>query len=144
MADTITWAENGLVEIDAATVHRWLSSDLAVLVAVREEWEFAEEPIPGAINMPLPTFDAHRLPADDGRRLVLACGIGRRSARAADIMLAAGYDKVTHLSGGMLSWEVAGFKTLSGEPEKDNPPGENCHPDSGVSLSGPLRPFPQG
>lgn len=126
MADTITLAEKGLVEIDAATVHRWLSSDLAVLVDVREEWEFAEERIPGAINLPLSTFDAHTLPADDGRRLVLVCGIGRRSARAADIMLAAGYEKATHLSGGMLSWEVAGFKTLSGEPEKDTAPAKTA------------------
>ena len=41
-------------------------------------------------------------------------------------MPAAGYGKVTCLSGGMPSWEVAGFKTLSGEPEKDTAPAKTA------------------
>lgn len=119
MSDTVTWTEKRLIEIDAATLCRWLSSDMAVLVDVREEWEFAQDRIPGAINLPLSKFDIRKLPADDGRRLVLACAVGRRSAQAAGIMLATGHDKVTHLRGGMLSWDDAEFETVSGEPGKE-------------------------
>lgn len=119
MSDMVTWTEKKLIEIDATTLCRWLASDMAVLVDVREEWEFAQDRIPGAINLPLSKFDIRKLPDDDGRRLVLACAVGRRSAQAAGIMLATGHDKVTHLRGGMLSWDDAGYETVDGEPAKD-------------------------
>lgn len=124
MSDTVTWTEKKLIEIDAATLCRWLSSDMAVLVDVREEWEFVQDRIPGAINLPLSKFDIRKLPVDDGRRLVLACAVGRRSAQAAGIMLATGHDKVTHLRGGMLSWDDAGYETVDSEPAKEAAPAE--------------------
>jgi rhodanese-related sulfurtransferase len=115
MPDTTTWTEKRLIEIDAATLCRWMSSDMVVLVDVREEWEFVQDRIPGAINIPLSKFDIRKLPAEDGRRLVLTCAVGRRSAQAAGIMLATGYDQATHLRGGMLSWDDADYETVSGE-----------------------------
>ena len=126
MADTVAWTEKKLVEIDAATLCRWLSSDMAVLVDVREAWEFAQDRIPGAINLPLSSFDIHKLPPDDGRRVVLTCAAGRRSAQAAGIMLAAGYDKITCLRDGILSWEAADFGTVSDEPANDLFPADNA------------------
>jgi len=119
MTDTVTWTEKRLIEIDAPTLCRWLAADMAVLVDVREEWEFAQDRIPGAMNLPLSKFDIRKLPQDDGRRIVLTCAVGRRSAQAAGIMLSTGYEKVTHLRGGMLAWEDADFATVSGEPETE-------------------------
>jgi rhodanese-related sulfurtransferase len=119
MTDTVTWTEKRLIEIDAPTLCRWLAADMAVLVDVREEWEFAQDRIPGATNLPLSKFDIRKLPQDDGRRIVLTCAVGRRSAQAAGIMLSTGYEKVTHLRGGMLAWEDADFATVSGEPETE-------------------------
>ncbi len=116
MMNTATWTEKRLIEIDAATLCRWLASDMAVLVDVREEWEFAQDRIPGAINLPLSKFDIRKLPAEDGRRLVLTCAVGRRSAQAAGILLATGHDTATHLRGGMLAWDDADFETESGAP----------------------------
>ena len=120
MTDKVTWTEKRLIEIDVATLCRWLSSDMAVLVDVREEWEFAQDRIPGAINIPLSKFDIRKLPGEDGRRLVLTCAVGRRSAQAAGIMLATGHDQVIHLRGGMLAWDEADFETVSGKPEKES------------------------
>jgi rhodanese-related sulfurtransferase len=119
MTDKATWTEKRLIEIDAATLCRWLSSDMAVLVDVREEWEFLQDRIPGAINIPLSKFDIRKLPAEDGRRLVLTCAVGRRSAQAAGIMLATGHDQVIHLRGGMLAWDDAELETVSGETKTD-------------------------
>lgn len=116
MTNMASWTEKKLVEIDAPTLCRWLASDMAVLVDVREEEEFAEDRIPGAINIPLSRFDVRKLPARDGRRLVLACAVGRRSAQAAGILLAAGHETATHLRGGMLAWDDAGFQTEAEEP----------------------------
>lgn len=120
MTDKTTWTEKRLIEIDAATLCRWLSSDMAVLVDVREEWEFLQDRIARAINIPLSKFDIRKLPVDDGRRLVLTCAVGRRSAQAAGIMLATGYDQVIHLRGGMLAWDDAELETVSGEPKKES------------------------
>jgi rhodanese-related sulfurtransferase len=114
MTSEASWTEKKLIEIDAPTLCRWLASDMAVLVDVREESEFSEDRIPGAINVPLSRFDVRKLPGSDGRRLVLACAIGRRSAQAAGILLAAGQEIATHLRGGMLAWDDAGFGTESG------------------------------
>jgi len=116
MIDAASWTEKKLIEIDARTLCRWLASDMAVLVDVREEEEFAEDRIPGAINVPLSRFDVRKLPAEDGRRLVLTCGVGRRSAQAAGILLAAGCDTAWHLRGGMLAWDDAGFDTEMDTP----------------------------
>lgn len=119
MTDKAVWTEKRLIEIDAATLCRWLKSDMAVLVDVREEWEFVQDRIPGAINIPLSKFDIRKLPVDDGRRLVLTCAVGRRSAQAAGILLAAGQDEATHLRGGMLAWNEAEYETVSGEAGKE-------------------------
>lgn len=114
MSTATAWTEKRLIEIDAATLCRWLAADMAVLVDVREDAEFAEDRIPGAISMPLSGFDPAELPDTGGKRLVLTCAIGRRSAQAAGIMLASGYDQVIQLRGGMLAWDDGDFTTLSG------------------------------
>ncbi len=116
MAQAATWTEKRLIEIDPAALCRWLAADKAVLVDVREDWEFAQDRIPGAVNLPLSTFDIRKLPLEDGRRLVLVCAVGRRSAQAAGILLATGHETATHLRGGLLAWDDAGFKTVSGTP----------------------------
>lgn len=118
MTETTAWTEKRLIEIDAATLCRWLSADMAVLVDVREEWEFLQDRIAGAVNIPLSKFDIRKLPVEDGRRLVLTCAVGRRSAQAAGILLATGHDSATHLRGGMLAWDDAGYGTIAGEPPK--------------------------
>lgn len=113
MAETGVFGERRLIEIEAATLCRWLDMGRALLVDVREEDEFAEDRISGALNMPLSSFDPARLPETGGRRLVLVCGVGRRSAQAAGILMAAGHTEVTHLRGGMLAWDDAQFRTVS-------------------------------
>ncbi|UCH73930.1 MAG: rhodanese-like domain-containing protein [Rhodospirillales bacterium] len=116
MTNAASWTEKTLIEIDPATLCRWLAADRAVLVDVREEQEFVEDRIPGAINLPLSRFDVRKLPEMDGRRLVLTCAVGRRSAQAAGILLASGHATATHLRGGMLAWDEAGFDTIFGAP----------------------------
>lgn len=113
MAETGVFAKRRLIEIEAATLCRWLDMGRALLVDVREEDEFAEDRISGALNMPLSSFDPARLPETGGRRLVLVCGVGRRSAQAAGILMAAGHTEVTHLRGGMLAWDDAQYRTVS-------------------------------
>ncbi|RRR65331.1 MAG: STAS domain-containing protein [Candidatus Viridilinea halotolerans] len=83
-----------------------LHSDLPPLVVdVREPREFRESHIPGAIAMPLDQVltQQHKLPLSG--RLVLICRSGRRSARAAEALIAQGYRDLRILEGGLLAWE---------------------------------------
>ena len=100
-----------LIDIDAATVHDWLRRGEALLVDVREEEEYAEERIPGTLPFPLSRFDPGRLPSEPGKKTVLTCFIGGRSAEAAERLLAAGHSTAFQLNGGLFAWKEAGFAT---------------------------------
>jgi rhodanese-related sulfurtransferase len=92
-------------EVDAKTLKAWLDSGACELVDVREPGEHARENIPGARLVPLGTLD----PRDfAGRRVVLHCASGARSARGATALAGGGID-VAHLSGGIAAWRRAGL-----------------------------------
>ncbi len=113
-----------LIEIDARTARDWLCRGEAVLVDVREAEEFDEERIPGAVPLPLSRFDPAQLPRPNGKKTILACAIGGRSAKAAERLFAAGHDAVIHMDGGLLAWKEAGFATESATgPSRPNPLG---------------------
>jgi rhodanese-related sulfurtransferase len=81
----------------------------AVVIDVREVDEFAAGHIPGAINMPLSTFQPSRLPAAAGKTLVLNCLGGKRSGMALDKCATAQASVDTHLAGGFGAWQAAGL-----------------------------------
>lgn len=94
-------------EVTAQELDAMLRAGEAVVIDVREPDEFAAGHIPGAINMPLSSFQASRLPAANGRRLVLNCLGGKRSAMALDKCSVAQEVVDTHLAGGFGAWQAA-------------------------------------
>jgi rhodanese-related sulfurtransferase len=108
-----TRIETRLIDIDVATMRAWLSAGEAVLVDVREPEEYQEERIPGAVPLPLSRFDPAALPRIPGKKTVLTCLIGGRSARAADLLFAAGHREAFHLDGELFAWKEAGLGTES-------------------------------
>ncbi len=100
-----------LIEIDARTVREWLDREEAVLVDVREAAEYAEERIPGTVALPLSAFDPGKLPNEPGKKTVLTCFIGHRSAEAAEQLFAAGHESAFQLDGGLFAWKEAGYAT---------------------------------
>jgi rhodanese-related sulfurtransferase len=85
----------------------------AMVIDVREVDEFAAGHIPGAINLPLSTFQASKLPDPKGKTLVLNCAAGRRSAMALEKCAAAQAEVDTHLAGGFGAWRAAGLAVES-------------------------------
>jgi rhodanese-related sulfurtransferase len=85
-----------------------------LLVDVREPNEVAVEAYPGAVVVPLSTFDPQDIPDPQGKQVVFACRSGKRSVTASLAAQAAGlaYDK--HLAGGMLAWKAVGLPTDTG------------------------------
>jgi rhodanese-related sulfurtransferase len=100
-----------LYEVDATTLKEWIAKDEAVLVDVREPSEHAGERIPEARLVPLSTFDPTRMPPGDGRKVVLHCLSGDRSAQAGRRLVEAGVAQVYHLHGGLQAWKAAGYAT---------------------------------
>ncbi len=84
-----------------------------VLVDVREPNETAVERFPGAVLVPLSSFDPVTIPAPPGSEVVFACRSGRRSVTASLAAQEQGFDYNSHLAGGILAWKAAGLLTES-------------------------------
>jgi rhodanese-related sulfurtransferase len=97
--------------IDAVTTKNWLDAGTAVLVDVREPAEHAGEHIPGARLYPLSSFDPAQVPQEAGKKLVLHCVMGQRSAQAGQKLVEAGRTEVYNLQGGIQAWKEAGYPT---------------------------------
>ncbi len=95
-------------------VNAALDAHEILLIDVREPDEFAAEKIPGALNVPLSTFDPATLPDPGGKTVVLQCAGGKRSAMAVDKCRKANKDVETHLAGGLAAWKAAGLPTITG------------------------------
>lgn len=102
--------------VPAAEVRRWIEAGEVVLVDVREAGEHAAEAIPGALSLPLSTFDPAKLPVvPEGKKLVLHCRSGQRCGMAAARLVAAGYTgDINRLEGGIMGWRSAGGPTRPG------------------------------
>jgi rhodanese-related sulfurtransferase len=96
-------------EIGAGELAELLRANAALVIDVREADEFADGHIPGAVNMPLSTFQPTKLPDPGGKRLVLTCLGGKRSAMALDKCSAIEALGDTHLAGGFNAWTAAGL-----------------------------------
>jgi len=101
--------------VSPADIAAWRANDEAVIVDVREQNEWDEAHIPGAILMPLSTFDPAQIPDPQGKHLVFHCRSGRRCGLAAEKAVAAGYTGVIkRMEGGFLAWAANGFDAEEG------------------------------
>lgn len=85
--------------------------DKFLLVDVREESEFANDHLPGAIHLGKGVIERDieaRVP-DLNREMILYCGGGFRSALAADNLQKMGYTNVISMDGGIRGWREKGF-----------------------------------
>ena len=91
----------------------------AVFVDVRERAEHDAGAIAGAVAAPRgflefvadPTSPMHNAALSSGKRLVIYCASGGRSALAAKTLQDMGYSGVANLTGGFQAWTEAGGPT---------------------------------
>jgi rhodanese-related sulfurtransferase len=86
-----------------------LASGGAVLLDVREPWEYEQKHIPGSVLIPLAELPQRlrELPGD--RDIYVHCRIGGRSARAVEFLRDAGWPRSVNVLGGIEAWEEAGL-----------------------------------
>ena len=102
-------------DVEATTLKTWLERREALLIDVREPPEYAAEHIPDATLLPLSTFDPTRVPQEAGKKVVLHCVMGMRSAQAGQKLLDAGFTTVYNFRGGVQAWKDAGYATARGQ-----------------------------
>src|SRR5712692_5611945 len=102
-------------EVEATTLKAWMEQGESILIDVREPPEYATEHIPGARLLPLSTFDPTRVPQEVGKKVVLHCVMGMRSAQAGQKLLDAGFTTVYNFRGGVQAWKDAGYATARGQ-----------------------------
>src|SRR2546423_611986 len=124
-AELIRQIKEQITEVDPREVHDLVSSDGNgyVLVDVREQHEFEEAHLPGAVHVPRGHLESRVEGAapDKSQRVITYCASGNRSALAANTMLnELGYEKVESMTGGITLWKDRGYevevpKSLSSE-----------------------------
>ena len=85
----------------------------AVIVDVREDSEWNEQHIPGAIHIPLAQLTERlaELKQYKDSPVITQCRTGGRSAKALDVLKSAGFSKVYNMDGGIVAWDKSGLKT---------------------------------
>ncbi len=87
------------------------SRQQAVIVDVRDDAEWQQARIPGAIHIPLGQLAGRmsELHQYKNRTLITQCRSGKRSLEAAKMLKQAGFSPVYSLDGGFFAWQKAGL-----------------------------------
>jgi rhodanese-related sulfurtransferase len=104
---------SGIESISPNEASAMYAGKKAVIVDVREDSEWNEQHIPGAIHIPLAQLNKRlsELKQYQDSPVITQCKSGRRSAQALDVLKSAGFSKVYNMDGGIMAWDKAGLKT---------------------------------
>jgi rhodanese-related sulfurtransferase len=87
----------------------------AFVLDVREPSEWTSFHIPGATLIPLGDLPNRLKEVSKDRDVVVVCRTGHRSAQGRDILLKAGFTKVTSMTGGVTQWQTQGLPIATGQ-----------------------------
>jgi len=92
-------------KIDPVTLKARLDRGESVLILdVREPFEIALAPFPGATHIPMGDIPSRLTELDPDRETVAVCHHGVRSAQVAMYLAQNGFEHVLNLSGGIDAW----------------------------------------
>lgn len=78
------------------------------LLDVREDDEWEAGHAPGAVHLPMMEIPARMAEVPRDREVVVVCRVGGRSGQVVAYLRQHGWDNVSNLDGGMMSWAAAG------------------------------------
>ncbi len=94
--------------VDVATAKKMIADDPELIVIdVRTPKEFAAGTLPEALNIDVKSssFKDEIAGLDKEANYLLHCRSGKRSMKAAQIMIDSGFLKITNMDGGYLQWQ---------------------------------------
>jgi rhodanese-related sulfurtransferase len=117
--EMVSDAKKEIENLAPKQVEEELSKGNVTLIDIRESEELKQNgKIPGSTHAPrgmLEFYADNSLPYyktefDKGKRIILHCASGGRSALAAKTLKEMGYENVAHLDGGIKAWKEAGMQ----------------------------------
>lgn len=86
----------------------------AWVLDVREQSEWVAGHVAGATLIPLGELESRMSELPKDKDIVVMCRTGVRSAQGRDMLLKAGFTRVTSMAGGITAWTSGGLPTVSG------------------------------
>lgn len=80
-------------------------ADQLLILDVRQEWEYEEMHLPGALWIPLPELPDRLSEVDAEKPVLVYCRSGGRSKAGAMLLDGSGRQDVYSMNGGIMSWE---------------------------------------
>ena len=113
-AELLRRVKEQIEEVDPKEVHELTQNgNGAVIVDVREQHEFEQSHLPGALHVPRAHLETRIEGAvgDRSQRVILYCASGNRSAFAAQTLQdLLGYEDVASMRGGITLWKDRGYE----------------------------------
>lgn len=89
----------------------------ALVIDVREPYEYVSGHVPGARLIPLPKLPSHVAGLPSGERVYVICATGNRSLTAARFLARRGFDAKS-VAGGTSDWLARGLPVVRGREER--------------------------
>lgn len=96
-------------EISVQQAYNLTQNPNTVLLDVRTQEEWDEYHPANARHIPLDQLEARASELPQDKDILVICRSGNRSQSGRDILLQAGFARVTSISGGLLAWSQAGY-----------------------------------
>ncbi len=87
----------------------------AYILDVREPSEWVDYHVPGSTQIPLGSLASRVSEVPKDKDVVVVCHSGNRSQSGRDILLKAGFTRVTSMSGGLVEWGNQGLPLVKGQ-----------------------------
>lgn len=96
---------------------RLMNHNEALVVDIREQKEYAEGHIAGALNVPMSTFEkrASELEKHKDKPVIIVCKMGSTAGSVAKSLKKRGFAQVVRMAGGMMEWNSSGLPTKKGK-----------------------------
>lgn len=90
--------------VDVVRANAMVETENALLLDVREPWEWLTARIPGATHIPMGQIPTRIAEIPQDRPVVVYCATGQRSADVTEALRQAGYPRVFNVAGGIVAW----------------------------------------
>lgn len=92
-----------------AAAHLGNPENTAILIDVREHYEYLPRHARGAVNIPMSQFIARLVEVPQDQDLLVICEQGPRSTNVVRYLMRQGYARAFNVDGGTEMWEAAGL-----------------------------------
>ena len=96
----------GIPQLGPAAARTLIQEQGAVLLDVREPWEYAQVHVEGSRHVPMGQVPDCLGELDPASQYVVMCHHGNRSQRVAEFLASKGYARVVNLAGGIDAWAL--------------------------------------